>query len=187
MAGVAADSATAREPRDLADLTGPAAFRAFYAEALPRVYGYFVVRCGNDSGLAEDLTQETFLAAVAELNRGRPVAAPLPWVIGIARHKLIDHLRRQRRAGWSIVPWEEELLEDIPIAESEEIGHGRAAAALAVVPSPQREALALRHLDGLSVPEVAAALGRSIEATESLLARGRVSFRKAYAEARDGD
>ena len=184
MAGAAADSATAR------DLADPAAFRAFYAEALPRVYGYFVVRCGGDAGLAEDLTQETFLAAVAELNRGRPVAAPLPWVIGIARHKLIDHLRRQRRAGWSVVPWEDEVVEEIPIEETEEIeelGHGRAGAALAAVPSPQREALALRHLDGLSVPEVAAALGRSIEATESLLARGRVSFRKAYAEAGDGD
>jgi DNA-directed RNA polymerase specialized sigma24 family protein len=34
----------------------------------------------------------------------------------------------------------------------------------------------------LSVPEVAAALGRSVEAAESLLARGRLRFRQAYAE-----
>jgi DNA-directed RNA polymerase specialized sigma24 family protein len=40
----------------------------------------------------------------------------------------------------------------------------------------------LRHLDGLSVPEVAATLERSVEAVESLLARGRVSFRRAYTE-----
>lgn len=82
-------------------------------------------------------------------------------------------------------------MEEIPIEEDEEIGHGRAAVALAAVPSPvpspQREALAFRHLDGLSVPEVAAALGRSVEATESLLARGWVSFRIAYVEARDAD
>lgn len=181
MAGTATGNATE------SGIADPNGFRAFYAMALPRVYGYFVVHCGRDAGLAEDLTQETFLAAVEELNRGRSVAAPLAWVIGIARHKLIDHLRRQRRAGWSVVPWEDQVLEETPIEVNERIGHGRAGAALAAVALPQREALALRHLDGLSVPEVAAALGRSIEATESLLARGRVSFRKAYAEARDGD
>ncbi|HET7056330.1 MAG TPA: RNA polymerase sigma factor [Thermomicrobiales bacterium] len=169
------------------DLTDPDAFRAFYADALPRVYGYFFVRCGAEASVAEDLTQETFLAVVAELNRGRPVAAPLPWVVGIARHKLIDHLRRQRRAGWSVIAWEEAAEEQTPLAESEEVSSARAIAALAAVPSPQREALALRHLDGLSVPEVAAALGRSVAAAESLLARGRVTFRRVYAEASDGD
>jgi RNA polymerase sigma-70 factor (ECF subfamily) len=49
----------------------------------------------------------------------------------------------------------------------------------------QRAALVLRHLDGYSVPEVAAALGRSVEATESLLARGRRHFRRAYTGADD--
>ena len=49
---------------------------------------------------------------------------------------------------------------------------GRAITALAFVPGDQRIALVLRHVDGLSVPEVAAALGRSVEAAESLLARG---------------
>jgi RNA polymerase sigma-70 factor (ECF subfamily) len=166
-------------------LTDPDAFRAFYAEALPCVYGYFFMRCGAEQAIAEDLTQETFMAAVAELNRGRPVTAPLPWIVGIARHKLIDHLRRQRRAGWSLVPWEDALQVVAPMEENELIESGRALAALAAVPSPQREALALRHLDGLSVPEVARALGRSVEATESLLARGRVRFRKEYGERSD--
>ena len=167
-------------------LTDPEEFRAFYADALPRVYGYFFLRCGAEVSVAEDLTQETFLAAVAELNRGRLVTAPGPWIVGIARHKLIDHLRRQRRAGWSIVPWHDAVREEAPIEESELIESGRALDALAKVPSPQREALALRHLDGMSVPQVAAALGRSVEATESLLARGRVKFRRAYLESHDG-
>jgi RNA polymerase sigma-70 factor, ECF subfamily len=181
MADVAAESASAE------DLTDPERFRAFYTEALPRIYGYFFVRCGADVSMAEDLTQETFLAAVRELNRGRLVTAPLPWVIGIARHKLIDHVRRQRRSGWSVIRWDDALQEETPLGDIEEINSGRALAALAAVPSPQREALALRHLDELAVPEVAAALGRSVEATESLLARGRVKFRRAYAEADDGD
>ena len=167
-------------------LAGPARFRAFYAAALPRVYGYFIHRCGGDAAVAEDLTQETFLAAVAELKRGTTVAAPVPWVLGIARHKLLDHYRRQRRQGWTLLSWEEEVNDDEFVAPVGEEAGARTDAALAAVPSPQREALVLRYLDGLSVPEVAAALGRSVGATESLLTRGRASFRRGYREAGDG-
>ncbi|MFD0665225.1 RNA polymerase sigma factor [Thermocatellispora tengchongensis] len=42
-----------------------------YDEALPQVYGYLLARCGQRA-LAEDLTAETFLAAVEAARRGRP-------------------------------------------------------------------------------------------------------------------
>src|SRR3972149_7997714 len=72
-------------------------FRAFYEEALPRVYTYLFHRCGGSVSVAEDLTQETFLAAVAEIKKGKHVNAAVPWVLGIAKHKLLDHYRRQKR------------------------------------------------------------------------------------------
>ena len=75
----------------------PEAFRGFYERALPRIYGYFLHRGGGPAALAEDLTQETFLAAVAELKKGRRVDTPIPWIYGIARHKLLDHYRKQER------------------------------------------------------------------------------------------
>ena len=75
----------------------PNAFSSFYEDALPRVYGYFLHRCGGSVPVAEDLTQETFLAAVSELRKGRRVDAPIRWIYGIARHKLLDHYRRQER------------------------------------------------------------------------------------------
>src|SRR5215211_2848025 len=75
----------------------PALFNAFYEEALPRIYGYFLHRCGGSVPVAEDLTQETFLAAVAELKKGRRVQMPIAWIYGIARHKLMDHYRTQER------------------------------------------------------------------------------------------
>jgi RNA polymerase sigma-70 factor (ECF subfamily) len=52
--------------------------------------------------------------------------------------------------------------------------------AMAQLPADQRLALLFRYLDGLSVREVAEAIGRSEKATESLLARGRESFRRAF-------
>ncbi len=173
-------------------LTDPERFRVFYAAALPRVYGYLHRRCGRDTALAEDLTQEVFLAVVGELRRGTAVADPVPWALGIARHKLLDHYRRQRRAGWTLVPWddqegggaqEEDALAAAALMAAD--GGERALAALAAVPSPQRESLVLRYLDGLPVEAVAAALGRSVGAAESLLVRGRVAFRRAYLEACD--
>src|SRR5690348_14514487 len=153
-------------------------FRRFYDEALPVVYGYLVRRCGGSAATAEDLTQETFLAAVAELRKGRRVDAPVPWVLGIARHKLLDHYRRQSRRERTVALDDELELVSLVPGEADDL----AVAALARVPASQRAALVLRHLDGFSVPEVASALGRSIEAVESLLVRGRTSFRRAYAE-----
>ena len=76
-----------------ADLSDPAVFGAFSTEALPVVYGYFLRRTGGVPAVAEDLTQETFLSAVRQVGKGTRVDAPLPWLIGIARHRLIDHYR----------------------------------------------------------------------------------------------
>jgi RNA polymerase sigma-70 factor (ECF subfamily) len=169
---------------DASGLADPDRFRAFYADALPRVYGYFYHRLGADPALAEDLTQDTFLTAVAELRRGTVVVAPVSWILGVARHKLLDHIRRQQRAGWTLLSWQDTVDDNALIApEDDEVARERAVAALAVVPSPQREALVLRYLDGFSVPEVAAALDRSVSAAESLLARGRVAFRRGFQEA----
>jgi RNA polymerase sigma-70 factor, ECF subfamily len=173
---------------DVSRLHDPEDFRFFYADALPRVYGYFLRRCGAEIALAEDLTQETFLAAVAELRRGSTVETPGSWILGIARHKLLDHFRRQRRIGWSTVSWEstvEEHDDAFLVPEDDDASRDQAIATLALVPLMQREALVLHYLDGLSVAEVASLLQRSVSATESLLARGRASFRQGFEEARD--
>ena len=57
-----------------------------------------------------------------------------------------------------------------------------AHAALRASRRHQRTALTLRYLDGLSVPEVAEHLGRSVHATETLLVRARAALRRVYEE-----
>lgn len=159
----------------------PVAFRLFYDDALPRVYGYFLHRTGGSVPVAEDLTQEAFLAAVSELKKGRRVEAPIPWIYGIARHKLIHYYRQQERAEQPVA--DDGLLPDeSSLDDSGTLAREHAVAALAAVPASQRVALVLRHLDGFSVPEIAQALDKSVEAVESLLARGRVTFKRAYLE-----
>ena len=123
-------------------LSSPEAFRAFYEEALPRVYTYFFHRCGGIASLAEDLTQETFLAAVAEIRKGKSVTAPVPWVQGIARHKLMDHYRRKAREERELaVSREAEISDDqLPTSDEEDLRE-RALAALGLMPASQRAAL----------------------------------------------
>lgn len=142
------------------------------------MYGYLLPRCGSVTD-AEDLTAETFMAAVAAMNRPDAPEVSVAWLIGIARHKLVDHWRHgeRERRGLAAVgpdrpddPWEELL--DTSAAYS----------ALARLPGPQRAALSLRYLDGLSVPEIAEHLDRTLRGTETLLVRARAALRRIYQE-----
>jgi RNA polymerase sigma-70 factor (ECF subfamily) len=153
---------------------------AIFGEALPRVYGYLLPRCGS-AALAEDLTAETFLAAVAASRQGTLAEVNIAWLVGVARHKLVDHWRRVEREQRSLASVETEAtgLED---PWDEWFDTEAAHAALARLPVPQRAALTLRYLDGLPVNDVAEHLGRSVHATETLLVRSRNALRRQYEE-----
>jgi len=166
------------------DLRDPAVFGALYDEALPAIYGYFLRRCGGMAAVAEDLTQETFIAAVRQIKKGAVVETPLPWLYGIARHTLIDHYRATFREHDRILPWNEraEATPDERDRFAEVLERDHAIAALDALPPAQRIAIALCYLDGLSVAEIAESTGKSVHAVESLLVRGRTAFKRAYLE-----
>ena len=84
-----------------------------YDDALPHVYGYLLARCG-DTGLAEDLTAESFLAAVHAVRKPGAPGPSVPWLIGVARHKLADHWRRVEREqrGLRLLDGEQALVDD---------------------------------------------------------------------------
>jgi RNA polymerase sigma-70 factor (ECF subfamily) len=152
-----------------------------YDAALPEVYGYLLSRCGQRS-LAEDLTAETFLAAVQAVRARRPAVPNTAWLIGVARHKLADHWRAREREtrGLRVVAGEPGRVEREDDPWDERIDALLAREVLAVLGPHHRAALTLRYLDGLAVPEVAEHLGRTVHATEALLVRARAAFRQAY-------
>lgn len=149
-----------------------------YDAALPHVYGYLLARC-RDVTLAEDLTAESFLAAVDAARRPGGPEPSIPWLIGVARHKLADHWRQLARERRRF-----RLLEPEPVVVDDpwdvEVDRIRARTVLDGLGPHHRAALTLRYLDGLSVPEVASQLDRSVHATEALLVRARGAFRRAY-------
>ena len=156
-----------------------AALLDLYDTAVTEVYGYLVARCGS-AAVAEDLTSETFLAAVDAVRRGRVPEMTTAWLIAVARNKLVDHWRRRER--------EERSLRSVDARDPADATddwdiHLDAAAAhrtLAKLGAHHRCALTLRYLDGLPVREVAACLDRTEGATEVLLVRARAAFRDHY-------
>jgi len=151
-----------------------------YDDALPHVYGYLLARCG-DVSLAEDLTAESFLAAVHAARKPGAAEPSVPWLIGVARHKLADHWRRAEREqrGLRLLDSEPAPVEDPWEAAIDRI---RAREALGRLGPHHRAALTLRYLDGLPVPAVASHLDRTVHATEALLVRARAAFRRIYEE-----
>jgi len=153
---------------------------AVYDRALPIVYGYLLSRCGRVA-LAEDLTAETFLAAAVAVRRAPPPPVSVPWIVGVARHKLVDHWRRQAREERSI----RAVADDMAPAEDPwdvQLDALRARATLESLGPHHRAALTLRYLDDLPVPTVAELLGRTVHATEALLVRARAAFRTLHTE-----
>jgi RNA polymerase sigma-70 factor (ECF subfamily) len=156
----------------------PRTLLAMYDEALPAVYGYFVRRC-PDQGTAEDLTSETFLAAMGAARRADPPRITVPWLIGIARHKLADHFRR--RHDRLTVPVSD-LPEPSDPADTWDAELDRIVAehTLTRLSEPHRAVLTLRYLDDCSVDRCAELIGRTVHATEALLVRARRAFRQEY-------
>ncbi|MBV8930512.1 MAG: sigma-70 family RNA polymerase sigma factor [Mycobacteriaceae bacterium] len=158
----------------------PRALLALYDGALPAVYGYFVRRCA-DRGTAEDLTSETFLAAMDAARRPDPPVITVPWLIGVARHKLADHFRR--RPDRAAVPVAEVPEPTDPSERWDaELDRLVAEATLSRLSAPHRAVLTLRYMDDCSVPECAELIGRTVHATEALLVRARRAFKQQYPE-----
>ena len=162
------------------------AFLALYERALPYVYGYLLARCRR-AGLAEELTAETMLAAVDVLRREPPRSMSTAWVVGIARHKLVDYWRRLVREEGGLRSLAREAQDEVEDPWDVELDGLRARDTLEQLVPQHRAVLTLRYLDDLPVGEVADILDRTLHATEALLVRAKAAFRRAYSEQEQED
>ena len=147
-------------------------------EALCRrdVFRYALRRVGERSD-AEDVAQETLIAGLEGRARFRGAIPVRLWLLGIARRKVADCLRKRGRAARA---------ESFPLATSDaplaQVLTAEAAteirALVGALPEPQREALLLQLADGLSQIEIGQVLGKSPAAVNSLLARARATLRE---------
>ncbi len=149
--------------------------------------------------LAADLTQQTFLRAWESLPRLREAGAFRGWLHRIA----LNLIRDEMKSGRARLEVAASSLEDLDLAElrgSDEDALVQTVVAselkqqvwtaLRALPSEQRQAVVMHHLEGLAVAEIAQALGVRPGTIMSRLARAREALRgrlSRYVEASDGD
>ncbi len=150
-------------------------FLACYDATRLEVFRY-ASRLTGDRQLAEDLVHDIYVDTLRRARSGELEPIGVGWLCRAVRHRHLDWLRgteRERRrlrlVGTDTTPDDDEidaatdgLLDGLSVRE--------------------RVAVVLRHIDGLSVREVADQLGTTVRATESLLARARSKARRQHEE-----
>ena len=161
-----------------------AAARTLTTRLTPRVFGH-AVRVLGDWAEAEDVAQD----AMMRLWKVAPdwcmgEAKVSTWLYRVTANLCTDRLRRKRGVGLNEV---DEPLDPSPSVTDQLQTRERMnalQAGLQTLPERQRQAVILRHIEGLANPEIAEILEISTEAVESLTARGKRALAQALAPAR---
>ena len=136
---------------------------------------------------AEDAAQETFLRLWKNAAKWRPQGAKFEtWLYRVAMNICLDQLRKTKReAPADAAPEQVDggLRQDDQIFAAER--RSAVDAALKTLPARQRAAISLCHYQELGNIEAAKIMGVSVEALESLLARGRRGLRERLAPLRE--
>jgi RNA polymerase sigma-70 factor (ECF subfamily) len=167
------------------------AFDEFFADYFPRLFRFAVLRL-RDQDAAEDLVQNSLIAAVRNLRSWRGEATLFTWLCTICRREISAWEKRtSRRVTVALVeddPGVRAALESIgAAAEAPDAGLSRADTGRIVqlvldhLPPRYSRALEWKYLEDLSVGDIAARLQCTSKAAESLLTRARDAFRDAFA------
>lgn len=163
------------------------ALATFYTRYADSLFAFIYHHLDKSRPDAEDIWQDTLLAALRAMPSFRGQSHMFTWLCSIARHKIADFFRQRGSATINVFSDVSETQlstlvsstpqpEDMVIQQATRI---RVIEALALLTEDYRTALVARYADERSVDEVARLLGRTYKATESLLSRARVAFREA--------
>lgn len=161
------------------------ALAKFYDRYIDAVYRFVYHQVGGHRQDAEDVTQDTFIAAINSLESFRGDSRVYVWLCGIAWRKASDLRRRRDHSKTPQPTAEDELFELGSAADQltvEEIAEREATRrrvwqALLELPKHYQQVLTLKYLEGFKVAEIALIMGKTEKAVESLLTRARDAFR----------
>lgn len=149
------------------------AARSLNVRMTPRAFGQ-AMRMLGDRAEAEDIAQEAMLRLwkiAPDWRQGE--AKVTTWLYRVVANLCTDRLRRSRSVDLDSVPEPEDDRPDVAGEMQQAARMTALQDALAQLPERQRQAVVLRHIEGLGNPEIAEILEISTEAVESLTARGK--------------
>ena len=148
-----------------------------YVRYADDVVGY-VQSIVRDHHEAEDITQNVFAKLITAIERYEERAVPFAaWIMRVARNATLDHMRARRQIPVEEVRTTEPCDERLEFEQRQSLKE-----ALAGLPEEQREVLVLRHVLGLSPPEIAERLGKTESSIHGLHHRGRAALKAALIE-----
>ncbi|HEY3970781.1 MAG TPA: RNA polymerase sigma factor [Solirubrobacteraceae bacterium] len=144
------------------------ALRFLYTRYSDNVYGY-ICSIVRDEQEAEDLTQHVFMKLITVIVQYQDHGIPFSgWLLRLSRNVALDHLRRRRPTPTEEVFGANELVDDDARDRARDLH-----SALAALPDEQRDVMVMRHVVGLSPPEIAEQMGRTESSVHGLHHRGR--------------
>ncbi len=172
------------------------AMAELYDRYSDRLYSLVFNQVDRNRDIAEDIVQETFLAALKSAKGFKGRSSAYTWLCSIAYHKVADHYRRQSRERKRMVsgvdvdtvddaenpgrqPQPDSLIES---AETRQVVNE----ALAKLPWDYRQVLILKYVEEMSVVEIGQIMNRSPKSIEGLLTRSRKALQAHLSGLREG-
>ncbi|MFC3615759.1 RNA polymerase sigma factor [Lutimaribacter marinistellae] len=151
----------------------------------PRAYSVAMRMLGNRAE-AEDVAQEAMMRlwrAAGDWQHGQ--ARVSTWLYRVVLNLCLDLKRRRRTVHLDEVPEPEDGGRSAADSMQEAARNDALQLALMSLPERQRQAVVLRHIEELTNPEIAGIMDISVEAVESLTARGKRALARSLQERRD--
>ena len=163
----------------------PSAARVLAAELTPKAFGH-AMRVLGDGAEAEEVAQEAMMRlwkVAPDWRRGE--AKVSTWLYRVVANLCTDRLRKRRSVPLEAVAEPIDSAPSVAQTLQDRARHDALQAALLELPDRQRQAVILRHIEGLANPEIAQILDVGIEAVESLTARGKRALTAALKGQKD--
>lgn len=161
------------------------AARSLNVRLTPRVFAQAMRLLGNRAE-AEDVAQEAMMRLwkiAPEWRQGE--AKVTTWLYRVVANLCTDRLRKKPNVGIDAIPEPEDERASAAEGLQDQARNTALYSALDQLPDRQRQAVVLRHIEGLGNPEIAEIMDISTEAVESLTARGKRALAAALAGRRD--